>query len=82
MQDIEDQGQNDESSTDPLGGLCKLSIEALGIAAGEESIRTAAANAVRQTRVLAGLEENSQNNSQTAQELKNRDKNDNELHDL
>ena len=82
MQDVEDQGQNDESCADPLGGLCKLSIEALGIAAGKESIRAATADAVRQTGVLAGLEKNSQNNSQTAQELKNRDKNDNELHDL
>ena len=50
--------------------------------AGEESLSAAAADAVRQTGILTGLEQNSQNNSQTAQKLKNRDKNDNELHDL
>ena len=75
MQDIEDQGQNDESSADPLGSLSELSVEALGIAAGEESIRTAAADAVRQTGVLAGLEQNCQNDSQAAQKLKNREEN-------
>ena len=80
VQDVQDQGQNDECCADPLGSLSKLSVEALSIAAGEESVCAAAADAVRQAGVLAGLEQNCQNDSQTAQKLKNR--NESNEHDL
>ena len=80
VQDVQDQGQDDESSTDPLGSLSQLSIEALSIATGQESLSNLAANAVGQTGILAGLEQNSQNNSQTAEKLKNGDEDNSELH--
>ena len=82
MQNVEDQGQNDESSTDPLGSLSQLCIEALGITAGQESLSNLAADAVGQPGILTGLEKNSHNDSQTAEKLKNSHENDSELHDL
>ena len=82
MQDVEDQSQHDESGTDPLGSLGKLSIKALGVAAGQESLSNLAADAVGQTGVLARQEQNSQNDSQTAKQLKNGNENNNDLHDL
>lgn len=81
MQNVQSQSQDDESGTDPLGGLSELGIEGLGVTAGEESVSSLAADAAGQTGVLTGLEQNRKDNNETAQKLKNGDDGDNCLHD-
>ncbi len=80
VQDVQNQSQHDECCTQPLGSHCQLSIEAAGIATGQESISLGATDAVGQTGVLAGLEQNGQANHQTAEELKNSNNDDCDFH--
>ena len=82
VQNVQNQSQNNKDCTDPLGCLSQSSIKALGIAAGQKSLSNLTADAVGQTGVLARLEQNSQNDSQTAKQLKNGNENNNDLHDL
>jgi len=74
VENVQDHSQNDESGADPLGGAGQLGVQALGLALGQERIGSAADNA--ETGVLAGLEQNGQNNHQTGEQLQDSNQSD------
>ena len=72
LQDQQDQRQDQEHSADPLRCPRQLCIHRLGLVLGQEGI-SHAADAAGQTGAFAGLEQNHQDDRQTAEQLKNRD---------
>lgn len=62
------QGQDQEDRADPLGGPGQFGIHSFGLVLGQEGVCNAA-NGAREAGALAGLEQNSQNNAQAAEEL-------------
>ena len=72
-QDQQNDGQDQESSANPLGAAGDLGIDALGLVLGQEGIGNAADGA-GQTGALAGLEQNGQDDGQAANQLQNGNK--------
>ena len=68
--DQQDQGQDQESGTEPLGAASQLGIQRSGLVLGQEGVGNTAHN-TGQASALAGLEQNGHNNDQTANQLQN-----------
>lgn len=64
--------QDDESETDPLGGLGELRIESLGLALGEEGV-SAAGDGAGEPGTLAGLEQDDDGYGEGGEKLQNRE---------
>ncbi len=67
---VESQSEDNESKSDPLGCLCKLSVQSLSLALGEEGV-SAAGDSTGKAGTLAALEEHDNGKSNTAENLNN-----------
>ena len=68
--EVESQGKDDKCKSDPLGSLCKLCVERLSLALGQESV-SAAGDSTGETSTLAALEQNDDSKGNTGKNLDN-----------
>ncbi len=79
LQQVEDEGQNDESECDPFGPLGKLCIQSLCL--GLEGVAViAAADSAAEAGALAGLEHDDGDESNTGNELNDGEYDFNDFH--
>lgn len=67
---VQQQGQQNEGQSEPLGGLSQLCVPGLGLALGEEGLR-AAGDGAGKTRALAALHQNDNGDGQAGEKLNN-----------
>ena len=67
---VQQQGQQNEGQSEPLGGLGQLCVPGLGLALGEEGLR-AAGDGAGKSCALAALHQNDNRDGQAGDELKN-----------
>ena len=79
VQEVEDQGENDEHQSDPLGPAGQLGVHALGLVLGQEGIH-AAADGAGDARALAGLEQHHEDQEQGGDDLSDRQNRSNNCH--
>ena len=70
LDEVENQSQDDECKSNPLGSLCKLCVQRLSLTLGEESI-SAAGDSTGETGTLAALEKNDNSKSDAGKNLNN-----------
>jgi len=74
LQQVQHEGEDNESQCDPLCPTSQLCVQSLGLSGVESKVvRAVAADGAGQTGVLTGLENDDANEGETAEQLDNSD---------
>ena len=76
---VEAQGQQNESQGEPLGGLCQLGVQRLGLALGQEGL-CAAGDGAGEAGALAALHKHDRGDSNAGEDLENSENNGDDRH--